>query len=189
MVQLLFIDNFDSFSYILIDYLKSSGAEITVITNESDPGKIKVGLYDGIVISPGPATPGEAGYLMQYLKLFADKLPVLGVCLGHQAIGMYFGLQLEKALIPMHGKTSPVYHQNNDLFQQISNPFQACRYHSLVLKGNVPELEILAQTSEGEIMAIKHKSLPVYGVQFHPEALLTESGLQLIKNWVGMVNV
>lgn len=187
MLRLLFIDNFDSFSYILIDYLKSAGAELDVITNEIHPSDIQIDQYQGLVLSPGPATPSQSGHLMSYIETFANRLPVLGVCLGHQAIGMHFGLTLDKAITPKHGKTSAVFHQNDPLFQNIPNPFQACRYHSLVLKGNATDLETIAQTAEEEVMAIKHKTLPVYGVQFHPEALLTENGLQIVKNWMGLV--
>jgi anthranilate synthase/aminodeoxychorismate synthase-like glutamine amidotransferase len=187
MPRLLFIDNFDSFSYILIDYLKSAGAEVEVMTNEVHPSDIQSNHFQGLVLSPGPATPAHSGHLMAYLETFVNRLPVLGVCLGHQAIGLHFGLSLDKAITPKHGKTSPVFHHHDPLFKDVPNPFLACRYHSLVLKGHSPDLETIAQTEQGEVMAVKHKTLPVYGVQFHPEALLTENGLQMVKNWVGMV--
>jgi anthranilate synthase/aminodeoxychorismate synthase-like glutamine amidotransferase len=187
MPHLLLIDNFDSFTYMLKDYLEQCGAACDVIrNNEALPQNMAI--YQGIVISPGPSTPTEAGCTMQAIHLFHSSHPILGVCLGHQAIGQYFGATLTHASAPMHGKVYDIYHQNDPMFNGIEVPFKATRYHSLVLK-NLPSCLIeTASTKQGEIMAIRHKELPIWGVQYHPESCLTEKGLVFIKNFLTLLS-
>lgn len=185
MKKILLLDNFDSFTYNLLDYLGRVGAECEVFRNNIDFEEIRKKDYQGVLFSPGPGKPREAGNLMQILEYYHDKLPVLGVCLGHQAIGEFFGATLTKALKPMHGKISQIdVVADSPLFQNLPVSFNVVRYHSLVLQ-NLPEcLEITALSQENEIMALQHKKLPIFGLQFHPEAVLTEFGLQIIANWV-----
>jgi anthranilate synthase/aminodeoxychorismate synthase-like glutamine amidotransferase len=140
--------------------------------------------HNGVVLSPGPGVPKNSGYLIAFIEKYFDKLPILGVCLGHQALGEFLGMKLEKALIPMHGKVSTIEHNGKDIFKDIINPVKVCRYHSLVLKNPSAETEVTAFTIEKEIMAFKHRILPLYGVQFHPEAILTNNGLEMIRNWL-----
>lgn len=184
-MKILLLDNFDSFSYNLLDYLGRVGVVCEVFRNNIDLQGITKKNYTGVLLSPGPGKPKEAGNLMQVLEYYHNKLPILGVCLGHQAIGEFFGASLTKAQKPMHGKISKISVINeNALFYGLPQSFDVVRYHSLVLQ-NLPEcLEITALSQEKEIMALKHKFLPIYGLQFHPEAALTEFGLQMITNWV-----
>lgn len=197
-MRLLLLDNYDSFTYNLYDYLLQAGCKVVVKRNDEIKASDVDGLEpDAIVLSPGPRTPREAGCLMDVIERFHDRLPMLGVCLGHQAIGEFFGATLQKAIKPVHGKTAQVYQledPNPDesktdlLLYNIPQPFEAMRYHSLVLT-ELPETLIpLAQTADGELMAMRHKTLPLYGVQFHPESILTSHGLALIKNWVSIAN-
>ena len=190
--MLLMIDNYDSFTYNLVQYLGELGAEVRVFRND------KISLREiedlnprRIVISPGPCTPNEAGISLAVIDHFKGRLPILGVCLGHQAIGQAFGGHVVHAKKVMHGKTSEIYHDNSDVFHGLEIPFIATRYHSLVVeRETLPEcLAITAWTQDGEggfdeIMGLRHKELPVFGVQFHPESILTTSGHDLLKNFL-----
>ena len=190
--MLLMIDNYDSFTYNLVQYFGELGADMKVVRNdEITVEEIAALAPEKIVISPGPCTPNEAGVSIETLKAFAGKIPLLGVCLGHQSIGQAFGGKVIRAPFVMHGKTSPVYHNNTGVFKGLKNPFQATRYHSLVIeKESIPDcLEITAWTqnedgSMGEIMGVKHKTLAVEGVQFHPESILTEHGHDMLRNFL-----
>lgn len=185
-MQILVINNFDSFVFNLVDYLKRLSAECAVLNNDQiDLTQIE--KYDGVLISPGPGTPEGAGASIEVVKKCAElRKPLLGICLGHQAIGVAFGGIVERAPELLHGKTSEVTHNNSGVLQNIASPFTATRYHSLIIKSNsLPqELEVNAKSESGIIMAIKHRSLPIEGVQFHPEAILTEHGYQIIGNWL-----
>ncbi|HSI75611.1 MAG TPA: aminodeoxychorismate/anthranilate synthase component II [Lunatimonas sp.] len=183
--MILLIDNFDSFSHILADYFLRTGVELRIVRNDVSVEELKGGNYQALVISPGPETPAKAGNLMEILAYYADKLPILGVCLGHQAIGQYFGADLVKSRRPMHGKVSMVTQiGEHPLFANLPKTFQVTRYHSLELT-NLPEtLETILVGEKGEIMGVSHRSLPIIGVQFHPEAHLTAYGLDLIADWV-----
>lgn len=185
-MQILVINNFDSFVFNLVDYLKRLSAVCTVLNNDQiDLTQIK--KYDGVLISPGPGTPEGAGASIEVVKKCAElRKPLLGICLGHQAIGVAFGGIVERAPELLHGKTSEVTHNNSGVLQNIASPFTATRYHSLIIKSNsLPqELEVNAKSESGIIMAIKHRTLPIEGVQFHPEAILTEHGYQIIGNWL-----
>ncbi len=190
--MILMIDNYDSFTYNLVQYFGELGAEIKVVRNdEITVAEIAALAPEKIVISPGPCTPNEAGVSIETLQTFAGKIPLLGVCLGHQSIGQAFGGKVIRAPFVMHGKTSPVYHNNTGVFKGLKNPFQATRYHSLVIeKESIPDcLEITAWTqnddgSMAEIMGVKHKTLAVEGVQFHPESILTEHGHDMLRNFL-----
>lgn len=190
--MILMIDNYDSFTYNLVQYFGELGADIKVVRNdEITIDEIAALAPEKIVISPGPCTPNEAGVSIDTIKTFAGKIPLLGVCLGHQSIGQAFGGKVIRAPFVMHGKTSPVYHNNTGVFKGLKNPFQATRYHSLVVeKDSIPDcLEITAWTqnedgSMGEIMGVKHKTLAVEGVQFHPESILTEHGHDMLRNFL-----
>ncbi len=191
-VKLVMIDNYDSFTYNLVQYFGELGADVTVVRNdEVTVDEIKAMQPDKLVISPGPCTPKEAGISVDAILSFAGILPILGVCLGHQSIGHAYGGQIVHAKQIMHGKTSAVYHQDKGVFTGLSNPFTATRYHSLVIdQKTLPDcLEITAwtQDSEGnldEIMGVRHKTLDVEGVQFHPESILTDHGHDLLKNFL-----
>ncbi len=179
------IDNYDSFTYILHDYLLQTGNECAVYRNdEISVAELQALAPSRIIISPGPETPLQAGISMQVIDTFHKTTPILGVCLGHQALGMYFGAQLVHAAYPMHGKTSEVIHGGHPLFRGIPSPFTAMRYHSLAVNSfeNTP-LDILATTNDGTVMALAHKGHSCIGVQFHPESVGTEYGLSLLKNW------
>ncbi len=190
VVMILLLDNYDSFTYILNDYLLQCGLQTEVHRNDAiDCATIEARKYKGIVLSPGPNRPADSGILMQVVEQFHARLPLLGVCLGHQAIGEYFGASLVKATQPMHGKTSPIHYQPHPVFKQLSQPFTAMRYHSLVLKNVQAPLQIVAETASHEIMAIAHQHLPLFGVQFHPESVLTVEGLQLLRNWKSWCNL
>jgi len=185
----LLLDNYDSFTYNLRDYLQQLNVEVAVFRNdEITVSEIETLQPAAIVISPGPKTPSEAGITMQVVAQFHQTVPMLGICLGFQAMGEFFGARLVKAAYPMHGKTSAVQHNGSALFNNIPNPFAAMRYHSLFLE-NIPAktLEVIARTSDGVPMALRHKKYPVYGVQFHPESILTPHGLQLLRNWKEIV--
>lgn len=190
--MILMIDNYDSFTYNLVQYFGELGADVKVIRNdEITVEEIAVLAPEKIIISPGPCTPNEAGVSIETLKTFAGKIPMLGVCLGHQAIGQAFGGKVIRAPFVMHGKTSPIHHKNVGVFTGLKNPFQATRYHSLVIeKETIPDcLEITAWTqnedgSMAEIMGVKHKTLAIEGVQFHPESILTEHGHDMLRNFL-----
>jgi anthranilate synthase component II len=191
-VNVLMIDNYDSFTYNLVQYFGELGAQVTVVRNdEITVPEIEKLQPDKIVISPGPCTPKEAGISVELIRAYADRYPILGVCLGHQSIGYAFGGNIIHAGQIMHGKTSLVYHQDGGIFQGLQSPFTATRYHSLVIeKSSLPDcLEVTAWTLDEsgaveEIMGVKHKSLEVEGVQFHPESILTEHGHDLLRNFL-----
>ena len=185
--MLLMIDNYDSFTYNLVQYLGELGQDVQVYRNdEIDLKKIADLKPKFIVISPGPCTPNEAGISLALIKEFAGKIPLLGVCLGHQSIGQAFGGNIIKAKTLMHGKTSLIHHTSTGVFKDLPNPYTATRYHSLVIaRETIPDsLEITAWTDDGEIMGVKHKTLAVEGVQFHPESVLTEHGHDLLNNFL-----
>jgi len=187
--MLLVIDNFDSFTYNLVQYFGQLGVEQRVFrNNEITPAEALALNPDRVLLSPGPCTPSEAGVSLEIIGAFAGKVPIFGVCLGHQAIGQHFGGHVVRAGRLMHGKTSPILHRGTDLFQSLPSPFAATRYHSpLVERATLPDcLEITAETAEGEIMGLRHKQLPVYGVQFHPESYATAHGQQLLKNFLAL---
>ncbi|HEV09549.1 MAG TPA: aminodeoxychorismate/anthranilate synthase component II, partial [Sulfurihydrogenibium azorense] len=186
--MILMIDNYDSFTYNIVQYFYQLGQEVIVKRNDEitlEDIKNMEGI-DAIVISPGPCTPNEAGISIDVIKEFKGIYPILGVCLGHQSIGQAFGAKIVKAKCLMHGKTSNIYHNEKGLFEGIPNPFKAVRYHSLVIdEKTLPEdIEITARSDDGEIMAIEHKKYPIWGVQFHPESILTEYGLKLLENFI-----
>jgi anthranilate synthase component II len=184
---LLLIDNFDSFSHMLADYLRQAGAELKVVRNDVSLEDVIQGEYEGIVLSPGPETPAKAGNLMEILDHYHDKLPVLGICLGHQAIGEYFGARLVKGARPVHGKVHPVRKVgSHPVLEGLPDQYRVTRYHSLELKDLPDCLEVILETEQKEIMAITHRDLPLLGIQFHPEAHLTEHGLALLQRWVGL---
>ena len=190
--MILMIDNFDSFTYNVVQYLTELGAEVRVVRNdEITVEAIEALRPERLVISPGPCTPDESGITLEAIRYFSDKLPILGICLGHQAIGQVFGGQVVRARAVMHGKVSPMVHTNTGVFQELSNPLNATRYNSLVIdKASLPDcLEITAWTqcadgSVDEIMGIRHKMLPIEGVQFHPESIMTEQGHDLLRNFL-----
>lgn len=185
--MLLMIDNYDSFVYNLVRYFEEIGEEVEVVRNDKvNMNMIDGSKYSGIVISPGPKNPKEAGLSLDIIDKFKGEIPILGICLGHQCIGHYFGGKIIKGERPMHGKISKVTHNNQGMFCNLKNPLNVTRYHSLIIeKESMPkELEIIAESSDNVIMGIKHKKLPIYGVQFHPEAELTEEGHRLLENFV-----
>jgi len=185
--MLLLIDNYDSFTYNLAQYLGELGAEVRVVRNDAiDIAGIAALAPERIVLSPGPCTPDQAGVSLAAIREFTGKIPLLGVCLGHQAIGQAFGGRIVRASTLMHSKTSPVRHDGKGVFRGLPNPFDAGRYHSLAIsRQGFPEcLEITAETEDGEIMGVRHRTLPVEGVQFHPESVLTEHGHALLKNFL-----
>lgn len=189
-MNVLLIDNFDSFTYMLKDYIEQSGGTCEVFRNDISLDLINPLAYDALVISPGPGTPLEAGNTMDILALTAGKIPILGVCLGHQAIGLFFGAKLIKGLKPMHGKVSIIEHNDDALFLDLPTQFNATRYHSLVIK-ELPEClnQLAISVEDNEIMAISHVELPIYGIQFHPESCLSEGGLTLIQNFLGLASL
>lgn len=185
--MLLMIDNYDSFTYNLVQYLGELGQEVRVFRNdEIELSAIAALQPDYIVISPGPCTPHEAGVSVPLIQEFAGKIPILGVCLGHQSVGQAFGGRIVRAKQIMHGKTSAIHHLGVGVFRGLPNPYTATRYHSLVIeRDTLPDcLEVTAWTDDNEIMGVRHKHLPVEGVQFHPESVLTEYGHELLKNFL-----
>ena len=184
-MKVLVLDNFDSFTYTLVDYLRQAGAECRVVRNNEPLADLVNQPVDGVVLSPGPGRPRQAGWLMEVIDHYHARVPLLGVCLGHQALGEYFGATLTAAGRPMHGKVSTVRVLGDDeLFWNVPHRFAVTRYHSLVLSGLPSNLVCTAETNEGEVMAMRHRELPIWGVQFHPEAALTEYGLVVLKNWI-----
>ncbi len=185
--MILVIDNYDSFTYNLVQYLGEMGEELVVYRNdEITVDEIERMAPDRIVISPGPCTPNEAGVSVETIRRLAGKIPLLGVCLGHQSIGAAFGGEIVRAKAPMHGKTSLIHHDGRGVFTGLENPFVATRYHSLVIRREtIPDcLKISAWTEDGEIMGVRHRDFPVEGVQFHPESILTRAGKELLRNFV-----
>ena len=185
--MILMIDNYDSFTYNLVQYLGQLGRAVAVYRNdEITLGEIESMRPEAIFLSPGPCTPKEAGITVDVIRQFYRRVPILGVCLGHQAIGYAFGAEVIRAGRLMHGKTSPVFNDGRTIFRGLPNPFTAGRYHSLLVqKGTLPPfLEVSAQTEEGEIMGMRHQSYPVEGVQFHPESVLTPNGKRILRNFL-----
>jgi anthranilate synthase component II len=185
--MVLVIDNYDSFTYNLVQYLGEMSVDLQVRRNDEIAlDEIRDLNPERILISPGPCSPKESGLSNDIIKTFGPKVPLLGVCLGHQCIGHTFGAQVVVNYRMMHGKTSPIKHNEKDLFEGMPNPFLATRYHSLVIKRDtMPDfLEVTAETDEGEIMGLKHRDLPIWGVQFHPESILTEYGRDILKNFL-----
>lgn len=188
-MHLLVIDNYDSFTYNIVQYFGELGAKITILRNDDQNAEeISFKNYDGLVVSPGPCDPNKAGISLESIHMAKGKLPIFGICLGHQCIGQYFGGSIVRADRLMHGKTSPIKHDGKDLFVSMSDSFPATRYHSLLIDpDSMPnDLEITAKTEEGEIMGIKHKVFPIWGVQFHPESLATENGIMILKNFLNL---
>jgi anthranilate synthase/aminodeoxychorismate synthase-like glutamine amidotransferase len=186
--MILVIDNYDSFTYNLVQYLGELGAEVSVYRNDAiGVAEIRRLGPSHLVISPGPGDPGEAGISNQVIRELGPSIPLLGVCLGHQCIGQVYGGQVVRAPRLLHGKTSPIYHYGDGLFQGVPSPFEATRYHSLIVDKPLPaELEVTAFTREGELMGLAHRQHPVYGVQFHPESILTASGKQILRNFLAL---
>jgi anthranilate synthase/aminodeoxychorismate synthase-like glutamine amidotransferase len=185
--MLLVLDNYDSFTYNLVQYFGELGAELLVKRNdEISIDEIRAMKPERIVISPGPCTPNEAGISCDVIRTFSESTPILGVCLGHQCMGQVFGGDVVRAGRLMHGKTSPIIHDGKGVFRDLPSPFEATRYHSLLVKRETfPDcLELTAETAEKEIMGLRHKTLPVHGVQFHPESILTTEGKHLLKNFL-----
>jgi anthranilate synthase component II len=184
--MILVIDNYDSFTYNLVQYLGELGATVKVLRNDQTTLDEIRGLNpDRIVISPGPGEPEDGGISNDVIRELGSEIPILGVCLGHQCIGHVYGGNVTRAPRLMHGKTSPVYHGNDGLFNGVPSPFQATRYHSLIVEEPLPEcLQIIAFTREGEVMGVRHKEHPVVGVQFHPESILTEHGKRILLNFI-----
>ena len=187
--MLLMIDNYDSFTYNIVQYLGELGEDVRVYRNDAiTVEEIERLAPARIVVSPGPCSPEEAGISIGAIRHFAGRIPLLGVCLGHQAIGAAFGGNVVRSATLMHGKTSPILHDGRELFKGLPNPFNATRYHSLIVdRPTLPAcLEVTAWVEEGEIMGLRHRDLPVWGVQFHPESILTEGGMTLLQNFLDM---
>ena len=185
--MLLVIDNYDSFTYNLVQYFGELGADLVVHRNDQiSIDEIREMAPERICVSPGPCTPSEAGISCEVIRTFGGEIPIFGVCLGHQCMGEVYGGDVVRADRLMHGKTSLIFHHGEDLFKGIESPFEATRYHSLIVKRDtLPScLEITAETAEGEIMGLRHKEKKVYGVQFHPESILTASGKTILKNFL-----
>jgi anthranilate synthase/aminodeoxychorismate synthase-like glutamine amidotransferase len=186
-MRVLVLDNYDSFTYNLVQYLGELGAQVEVFRNDVLPAdRLMKKRWDRVVISPGPGVPARAGITLPLVKEAAGRVPLLGVCLGHQAIGEAFGGRVVRAPAIFHGKTSEIHHDGRTLFRGVPSPFTATRYHSLVIDpGSLPEcLEVSARTEDGVIMGVRHRSLDVEGVQFHPESILTREGMRLLRNFL-----
>ena len=187
--MILLLDNYDSFTYNLVDYFGQLGIDTHVIRNDVNPESIRFSDYSGLVLSPGPEKPSDAGYMMEVLSSQLSKMPMLGICLGHQAIGQYLGSKLVKANYPMHGKLSEIKTEKSILFNHLPEVFNVVRYHSLTLKDLPDSLMPIAYTKELELMAFESVPLKVTGIQFHPEAILTEYGLEMLENWMTFYNI
>jgi anthranilate synthase component 2 len=187
--MLLMIDNYDSFTYNIVQYFGELGEDVSVFRNDRITlAEIEELAPKRLVISPGPCSPEEAGISVAAIRHFAGRIPILGVCLGHQAIGSAFGGRVVRSACLMHGKTSPVHHDGRELFKGIPTPFEATRYHSLVVERDTlpAALEITAWVADGEIMGLRHRELPIWGVQFHPESILTICGMDILRNFLEM---
>jgi anthranilate synthase component 2 len=190
--MILVVDNYDSFTYNLVHYLNELGAQTRVVRNDALTAEEAIALKpEAVLLSPGPCTPSEAGICLDLIKTAPDDLPILGVCLGHQAIGQAFGGDVIRAKALMHGKTSQITHDNTGIFTALPNPFTATRYHSLAVKRETlpNSLKVTAWTDDGEIMGLAHAARPIHGVQFHPESILTEGGHQLLANFLDLAGV
>lgn len=185
-MKVLVIDNYDSFVYNLVQYVGERGIELVVRRNDAELEELQRLDVDRIIISPGPGRPEQAGFSEEVVRIFGSEIPILGVCLGHQVIGHVFGATIGYAERIMHGKVSLIQHDSEGIFTGLKNPFYATRYHSLVVSddGFPPCLQITARAEDGEIMGIRHRTLPIEGVQFHPESILTEGGKQMIRNFI-----
>ncbi|WP_291778754.1 aminodeoxychorismate/anthranilate synthase component II [Cecembia sp.] len=182
--MVLLIDNFDSFSHMLADYLKQIGIELHIVRNDVDPEFLLKDEWEALVLSPGPEIPDKAGNLNKILAQYIGKIPILGICLGHQALGQYFGAALVKGQHPVHGKVHQVIQKKaHPYLKGLPPQFLVTRYHSLEIRDMPTDLEVLLETTSGEIMAFAHKYLPILGIQYHPEAFLTEFGLEILSNW------
>jgi anthranilate synthase component 2 len=185
---ILIIDNYDSFTYNLYQYLCELGAEVRVVRNDAATvPEVQAMAPEAIVISPGPGTPDDAGISIDVVRQLGPRIPILGVCLGHQAIGAAFGAEIVRAPVVMHGKTSKIHHESVGVFSGLPNPFIATRYHSLIVNEErlPPSLEVTARTEDGTIMGLRHREFDVYGVQFHPESILTDTGHRLLATFIG----
>jgi anthranilate synthase/aminodeoxychorismate synthase-like glutamine amidotransferase len=186
--KVVVVDNYDSFTYNLVQYIETLGAQTRVFLNDkTDCNAIASEEPAGILLSPGPGTPDDAGITLEVIREFAGKTPIFGVCLGHQSIGQAFGGKVVRAGRLMHGKTSRVHHDGKTIFAEMPQPFEATRYHSLLVEASsLPAcLEVSARTDQEEIMGLRHENLPIEGVQFHPESFLTQDGMRLVDNWLG----
>ncbi|MCF1751400.1 anthranilate synthase component II [Mariniradius sediminis] len=188
--MVLLIDNFDSFSHILADYLLQTGIPLKIVRNDQSLHSLTAGNWEGLILSPGPESPEKAGNLMEILGHFAEKVPILGICLGHQAIGLHWGATLAKGKQPVHGKVHAVKSlSTHEILSGLPESFMVTRYHSLLLTELPDCLEVLLETNDGEVMAIAHRELPILGIQYHPEAYLTEFGKEIIQNWLRWANI
>ena len=190
-IDILLVDNYDSFTYNLYDYWLRLGVSCSVIRNdELDFNTFKQIQFKGLVLSPGPEKPKDAGLLMDLIDYYHDKKPILGICLGHQGIGEYFGATLLKGKVPVHGKTSIIHHRQHSIFKDLPTDIEVMRYHSLELQQfEHTDLDVIASTSDNVVMAIAHQHLPIHGVQFHPESILTQFGLEMMDNWLKTVGL
>lgn len=190
-IDILLVDNYDSFTYNLYDYWLRLGVSCSVVRNdELDLNTFKQIQFKALVLSPGPEKPKDAGLLMDLIDYYHDKKPILGICLGHQGIGEYFGARLQKGTVPVHGKTSIIHHHKHSIFKDLPTSFEVMRYHSLELRQfEHTDLDIIAKTSDNIVMAIAHRHLPIHGVQFHPESILTQFGLEIMDNWLKAVGI
>jgi anthranilate synthase component 2 len=184
--KILLIDNFDSFTNILADYFRQLGVDLVVKRPPFELDFISHHQFVAVVFSPGPGNPEQLFFMNGIIEKYLGKLPMLGVCLGHQALGLYFGAKISKSIKPMHGKISTIYTREDKIFKGLPAHFDVVRYHSLVITELPNQLCVLAHTDDGEVMAFKHLLEPVYGVQFHPEAYLTEYGMEILKNWLSI---
>jgi anthranilate synthase component II len=185
----LLIDNYDSFTYNLVHYLGELGAEVSVWRNDALTVQDAIAMApEGIILSPGPCDPDRAGICVPLVNAAAGRFPVLGVCLGHQAVGQAFGGRVVRGPLPMHGKTSMIHHSGSDIFRDLANPFPATRYHSLVVarEGFPASLEVTARTDDGLVMGVRHRQFPIFGVQFHPESIETAEGHKLLANFLAL---
>ena len=191
MTAVTLIDNYDSFTFNLVHFLGALGADVAVWRNDAIAvADVLAGKPDAIVLSPGPCTPNEAGICLDLVRAANGSTPILGVCLGHQAIGQVYGGDIIRAPVPMHGKLSRISHNGRGLFRGVNGPFHATRYHSLVIdrKSAPPDLQITAETDDGVVMGVSHRSAPVHGVQFHPESILSEHGSLILKNFLELAS-
>lgn len=187
--MILVIDNFDSFTYNLVQYFGKLGVAQRIFRNNEITPKEALALNpDRVLLSPGPCTPSDAGVTLDIIKAFAGRKPIFGVCLGHQAIGQAFGGNVVRAGRLMHGKISPIQHKGTDLFKGLPQGFKGTRYHSLLVERSTfpKDLEITAETAEGEVMGLRHRTMPIWGVQFHPESIATEGGMKILQNFLGL---